>query len=184
MRPRIIRPSPRIRLQIQDVLALIVGYAMAALFVRALWPSSGLPASLGLPALALYLWLGLAMSGPMLLWRRESRPPGPPGSASVPGRMPASMRTWAEWAWLFIGMYWILMGLFLIPSRLGGFRFADALLYGLVPVVVAVVLRLFAPPGPRAERPAAIWTHLAAVGLLITWPIAWACLMILGRYLP
>src|SRR5262249_28049356 len=117
MVPRIIRPSPRLRLPIQDALALIIGYGMAALFVRALWPSSGLPPPLGPPALGLYVWLGLAMSGPMLLWRHAAGPAGrtaPPG-AHVPGR------TWAEWAWLFIGIYWILLGLFLIPSRLRDF---------------------------------------------------------------
>src|SRR5262245_14049584 len=99
---------------------------MAALFVRALWPPSGLPAPLGPPALGLYLWLGLAMSGPMLLLRHAPGPPGRPGPGTLPGSAHAVGRTWAEWAWLFIGIYWILLGLFLIPSRLRDFRFGDA----------------------------------------------------------
>jgi hypothetical protein len=174
------RPSPRLRFQIQEILALVVGYGMAALYVRAFWPSGGLPRSLGPPALALYLWLGLAMSGPILLLRHRQWPPDPERS---PGSAPVATRTWAEWAWLCIGVYWIVLGLFLIPSRLRGFRLGDAILFGLVPILVALAFRLFGPEA-RAERPATIWTHLAAVGLLASWPIAWACLIILGQRLP
>src|SRR5438045_2213695 len=170
MMPRMIRPSPRLRLQIQDILALVVGYGMAALFFRAFWPSRGLALDLGPPALGLYLWLGLAMSGPIILLRHGPRPQGLPGPEVPPGSPPVASRTWAEWAWLFIGVYWIILGLFIIPSRLHEFRFGDALLYGLVPIVVALVLRLFGPKA-RAERPSTSWTHLAAVSLLATWPI-------------
>jgi hypothetical protein len=133
--------------------------------------------------LVLYLWLGLAMSGPIILLRHREPPERPPDPERSPGSPTVAARTWAEWAWLCIGVYWIVLGLILIPSRLHGFRFGDALLFGLVPIVVALVFRLFGPQA-RAERPAAIWTHLAAVGLLASWPIAWVCLIILGQRLP
>ena len=180
---RMTQPSPRLRFQIQEILALVVGYGMAALFVRAFWPSSGLPRALGPPALVLYLWLGLAMSGPILLLRHRAMPQRTGAPERPSGSPEVATRTWAEWAWLCVGIYWIVLGLVLIPSRLRGFRFGDAMLFGLVPVVVALVFRLFGPR-VRAERPAAIWTHFAAIALLASWPIAWTCLIIVGRRLP
>ncbi len=167
----------RFRFQLQEVLAMVIGYGMAALFFRAFWPVAGLPPILGLPALGLYLWLGLALSGPILLLRRSAQPLSP-----EPGLPPIETRTWAEWAWLFVGIYWIILGLFVLPARLHAFRFADALVFGLVPILVAVVLRQVGHRAP-SERTTATWTHSAGVGLLATWPIAWACLMILGRRL-
>src|SRR3954468_21315737 len=61
--------TPRTRgLRLHDLIGLIVGYGMAALLVRSFWPRlrplSGIPAAaLGLE----FLWLGLAMSGPIVL---------------------------------------------------------------------------------------------------------------------
>lgn len=176
---RTIEPTPQRqpRLELQDVLAMVIGYGMAALFFRAFWPANGLPTSLGAPALGLYLWLGLAFSGPIILIRRgagrrrlTSQPP-PPESL-----------TWAEWTWLLVGIYWIVLGLFVIPARLHEFRWSDVLVFGLVPVLVALVLRLMGPRTPN-EQSTSIWTHFAAIGLLATWPVAWACIIILGRRL-
>jgi hypothetical protein len=174
---RTTEPRQRLRFQLQDILAMVIGYGMAALFFRAFWPSTGLPAILGLPALGLYLWLGLALSGPIILLRRGDRP-----HLADAGAAPIESRTWAEWAWLFVGIYWIILGLFVLPARMHAFRAWDALLFGLVPIIVALVLRQV---GRRAKskRSTSVWTHFAAVVLLATWPIAWACMMILGRRL-
>jgi hypothetical protein len=170
-------PQPQPRFQLQDILAVVIGYGMAALFFRAFWPANGLPASLAPPALGLYLWLGLALSGPMILIRR-----GVGRHRSTPETSPADSLTWAEWAWLFVGFYWIILGLFVIPSRLHDFQARDVVFFGLVPILVAIGLRQF---GSKAapERSTMIWTHPAAVGLLATWPVAWACIIILGRRL-
>ena len=89
----------------------------------------------------------------------------PPGGLVAP---PHS-RTWAELAWLLIGAYWIVMGVFILPFRLQSFRFGDTVLFGLVPLCTGLVFRLFGPSSPSHHRPAP-WTHQVAVGLLATWP--------------
>src|SRR5271168_3718888 len=114
MNPSATSQSPRLRFPLQDMLALVAGYGMAALLFRAFWPSSRPSPSLGLPGLGLYLWLGLAMSGPIILFRRgprRDREPEEP-ERDLP---PAVARTWAELAWLLIGIYWIILGVFSIP---------------------------------------------------------------------
>jgi hypothetical protein len=182
--PPPIRSVGRSRFQIRDILALVVGYGMAALFIRAFWPTAGPGAWLLAPALALYGWLGLALSGPVLLLRRGSGDPAPPGPGEPPtvlvGRV--ASHTWAEWAWVFVGSYWIVLGLFVIPARLRDFKVGDAIVFGLVPVLAALGFRL-ASPQSMTTRPASDWTHPAAVWLLLTWPVAWGCLVVVGRWL-
>ncbi len=179
--PSTSEPRSRLRFQLQDILAVVIGYGMAALFFRAFWPSNGLTGALGLPALGLYLWLGLALSGPIILIRRgprrqDSETEMPPGSVRE------DSRTWAEWAWLFVGLYWIVLGLFVLPARLHAFRLGDGLAFGLIPMLVALTLRLVGSR-TKSNRSSSIWTHSAAVGLLATWPVAWGCIIILARSL-
>jgi hypothetical protein len=199
------REGVSVQVEIQDILALVVGYGMAALLFRAFWPLHPAWSSLGLPGAGLYLWLGLAMSGPIIMLRRRlfsrERPAAarapepvggpsrrllPPGSAAEqrtpPARAPGS--TWAEQAWLLIGAYWIVLGIFVIPARLHEFRLGDVLLFGLAPIVVAVGLRLLGPSIPEGADVVRRWTHTAAVALLVTWPFAWICLIVLGRSMP
>jgi hypothetical protein len=185
----------RLRFQLREVLSVVVGYGMAALFFRAFWPAGGLPAGLLAPSVVLYLWLGLALSGPIILGRRGPRgaesaiasgSPTTPLTAAT-SRTPATQArggspTWAEWAWMFVGVYWIAIGLFVIPWRLHEFGPGDALLFGLVPILAAVVFRMVGSE-PSASRAAPGWTHPAAVVLLLTWPVAWGCLIYLGSRL-
>ena len=203
---RAVQEDVSAQVEIQDILALVVGYGMAALLFRAFWPLHPAWSSLGLPGAGLYLWLGLAMSGPIIMLRRRlfrrQRPPAvraqepvggqssrrllPPGSAAeqrtLPARAPRS--TWAEQAWLLIGAYWIVLGIFVIPARLHEFKLGDVLLFGLAPIVVAVGLRLLGPSIPEGANVVRRWTHTAAVALLVTWPFAWICLIVLGRSVP
>jgi hypothetical protein len=175
-------PARRLRFQLRDILALVVGYGLAGLFFRAFWPASGPTPWFLAPAMALYAWLGLALSGPVLLLRRG------PGVQSISVERPAALppgagvHTWAEWAWLFVGCYWMVLGLFVIPARLHSFKTGDVLLFGLVPILAALVFRLVGPAATPA-RPASDWTHPAAVWLLLTWPVAWGCLVAIGREL-
>ena len=178
--PPTMPPARRSSFQIRDILALVVGYGIAALFFRAFWPSGGPPAGLLAPALLLYAWLGLALSGPVLLL---SRGPADPGAGATTGSGPARRvrsHSWAEWAWLFVGFYWMVLGLFVIPARLHDFGTGDAILFGLVPILAALGFRLVGPDS-TVHRSVLGWTHRAAVWLLLTWPFAWGCLVLVGR---
>jgi hypothetical protein len=171
----------RVQIQLQDILALVVGYGMAALIFRAFWPPSQPPVAVAVPVLGFYFWLGLAMSGPIILFRRGPRR-FRAGESSIPG-VPIGSRTWAELAWLIIGIYWIALGLIVIPARLQEFKLRDTVLFGLVPVTVALGFRLFGPRRSAEPGGAIGWTHRAAVALLCTWPIAWICLIALATAL-
>jgi hypothetical protein len=173
-------PSRRLRFQIREALAVVVGYGMAALFFRAFWPAGGPSTWLIAPATALYAWLGLALSGPILLLRRGPHDRATDAAATTAPPPGAGSHTWAEWAWLFVGSYWIVLGLFVIPARLHQFGTGDALLFGLVPILAAVGFRLVGSEA-KAARAAPGWTHPAAVWLLLTWPVAWGCLVAVGR---
>ena len=154
-----------------DLLSLTVGYGLAGLLIRAFWPpGNGLPTiGIGVALGFLYLWLGLAMGGPLVLLRDRrtgDRPGGP------------SRYTWAELAWLLIGMYWIALAVLVVPIRL---RVTPLL--GVFPVVVGVGLRVFAGSDRLGPGSKAAWTHQAGLWLLITWLPAWADLVLLGKTL-
>lgn len=192
-------------LRIHDLVGLVVGYGMAALLARSFWPSSK-PLS-GIPGVALvfeFSWLGLAMSGPiiLLLDRRGGPVPSPrPRRPRRPGRLissgepldapigrgpakiveePPRAFSRAELAWMVIGGYWIGLTMFVVPALSIDTPWA---LVGLLQVVAALGLWLVVP---RPIKPGAVadsWTHPAAVGLLATWPVAWAFLVLLSKSL-
>jgi hypothetical protein len=165
-----------------DVAGLVVGYGLASLLVRAYWPDSGSPAVVeSLVIVMVFLWLGLAMSGPIVLLVR--RPPTAP--AEEDGDERPEPRTWAELAWLIIGFYWIGLTILVVPGRMGGTIFLDSAVLGVFPVLAALGLRLVASrkPPQRSTRGALGWTHRAGVGLLLTWPFVWVGLMVLGKTL-
>jgi hypothetical protein len=165
--------------QLQDILAVVVGYGMAALFFRAFWPVAGLSPVMGAAGVGLYLWLGMAMSGPLTLLRH--RPRSSSTSANGVCVTPAALYTWAECAWLLIGIYWIVIELFVIRARLSEFTAGDVLLFGIVPFAIALAFRVFGR-GSRGVRDAAqVWTHKAALVILATWPVAWISLVLLGQ---
>ena len=80
-----------------------------------------------------------------------------------------------------IGAYWIVLGIFVIPARLHEFKLGDVVLFGLAPIVVAIGLRLLGPTAPQGPDVVRGWTHTAAIALLVTWPFAWICLIVLGK---
>jgi hypothetical protein len=194
-------PRPR-GLRLHDLVGLVVGYGMAALLARAFWPRSR-PLT-GIPAAALgleFLWLGLAMSGPIVLLldrrgpstirERPRKPPrlgrlisapepvGPPigqGPAADPGADPWRY-TRAELAWLLIGGYWISFTFFVVSARSLDTPWALACLLQFVAALgLLVVVPRRAGPG-KGSLP---WTHFAALSLLYSWPIAWVFLIVLS----
>jgi chromate transport protein ChrA len=88
-------------------------------------------------------------------------------------------------AWLIIGFYWIVLTVLVVPVRLHRSPLHDAAMLGLFPVAAALVLRFLDRGSRRAQagRDAPTWTHRVAVGLLLTWPLAWAALILLGKSL-
>jgi hypothetical protein len=194
---------PRTRgLRLHDLVGLVVGYGMAALLARAFWPRSR-PLT-GFPAAALgleFLWLGLAMSGPIVLLldrrgpsttRDRPRKPARLGrliSAREPvepsiGRNPAvdpdpeSFRyTRAELAWLLIGGYWISFTFFVVSARSLDTPWALACL---LQFVAALGLLVVVPRRAGAGTRSLPWTHYAALSLLYSWPIAWIFLIVLS----
>jgi hypothetical protein len=166
-----------------DAAALVVGYGLASMLVRAYWPDSETPDAWAVMLIGLvYAWLGMAMSGPVVLLIR--RPPvARAGSPDDDEESPAAPRTWAELAWLIIGFYWIGLTVLIVPARMRGARFLDSAFLGVFPVIAALALRYLGhrralPPGDTSS-----WTHRAGVALLLSWPFAWVGLIVLGKSL-
>lgn len=127
-------------LRIVNLVGLVIGYGLAALLVRSFWPGS--KPLVGFPAIALgleYLWLGLAMSGPIvlvldrraapasprlarpklgrLISSKEAAEPLPVGRGPARSVLPeAGPYTRAEMAWMVIGGYWIALTMFVVPA--------------------------------------------------------------------
>ncbi len=191
-------------LRIHDMVGLVVGYSLAALMARSFWPAS-MPLS-GTPLVCLslgVLWLGLAMSGPiLLLLDRRGTASGPsPEKHQRPGRLIGSVEpidrtvgrrpveprsieppryTRAELAWIVIGGYWIAMTIFVVPALSYDTPWA---IVGLIQVVAALGLLSFVPGRSESSTTALAWTHSAATILLWTWPVAWVCMILLSRHI-
>jgi len=162
-----------------DATALIVGYGVASMLIRAYWPDSGSKDVWVVTVIGLvYLWLGLAMSGPVVLLIRRPSSPDPDD-----GEPTAEPRTWAEMAWLIIGFYWIGLTVLVVPVRLNGTRLLDSAVLGVFPILAALGLRVFGPRRAVTQGDPDAWTHRTGIALLLTWPFAWVGLVVLGKSL-
>lgn len=161
-------PDRNQSLNLVDLAALVGGYALAGLLVRAFWPESRqVSGPVALVLVVVYGWLGLAMAGPILLLLRRLHSTG------------NGKWSWSEIAWVVVGFYWIGLLILVLPARLP----VDPIL-GILPILAALALRWLSPM-PRStragQRPA--WTHHAALALIWSWPIAWGGLILLGKTL-
>ncbi len=162
-----------------DVATLVVGYGLASMLIRAYWPASGSPTVVEVVVIGVvFLWLGLAMSGPVVLLVRR-----PPAQTADDEDARPGVRTWAELAWMVIGFYWIGLTVLIVPARVHGARPLDSAVLGLFPVLAAVGLWFFSPARHRPAGGEASWTHRAGVALLLSWPFAWMALILLGKTL-
>ena len=162
-----------------DLIAVMVGFALASMLTRAYWPDSGVGSVWEfLVVIPVFAWLGVAMSGPVVLMIRRP-PPRISDDDDRPGR-----RTWSEIAWLIIGFYWIGLTILVVPSRIHGARILDSAILGLFPVLAAVGLRIFGPKELHGKGGESAWTHQAAVWLLLMWPFVWVGMIVLGKNVP
>src|SRR5205823_1552078 len=111
--------------------------SLASMLIRAYWPDSGVPPIVAVTVIGLvFLWLGLAMSGPVVLLIRR---PGPGPAADGDGdEGPPQPRSWAELAWMIIGFYWIGLTVLVVPVRMHGTRLLDSAVLGVFPVLAAL----------------------------------------------
>jgi hypothetical protein len=168
-------PPARRSLRLLDLAALTVGFGLASLLTRAFlaradWGSSRWPPGWAILFIAmLFLWLGLAMSGPIVLL--VDRPGTPePGESSPRGH------TWAELAWLVIGFYWIALTVLVVPVTLPLTPWL-----GVFPIVAALALRMLGPRQPPPRGLLTSWTHRLSVNLLLTWPLAWVAMVLVMK---
>ena len=161
----------------------MVGYGMAALLCRAFWPASRPSLAFGLPAIAVYLWLGLAMSGPIILLRRSTVRGRRRGERAI--RPLSRSITYLGRAGL--ASYRDLLDRGELDCHTGQAKRIQAGRHDLVrtvPLVVALGMRVLGLDRTRRSDRARAWTHAVGVVLLMTWPIAWICLIVLGKALP
>jgi len=151
-----------------DLLGLVIGFGTAAILMKSLWPASrSLAPQVLLVAGILYAWLGLAMAGPILLLIDRR------GFGDATRRL-----SWAQVAWLLIGSYWLIICALVVPLRLEVHP-----LLGLFPILAAILLRFLGPNTGQARITERGWTDRVAFGLMLGWPVAWGCLILLGKTL-
>jgi hypothetical protein len=157
---------------------LVVGYGLAAALSRVLSDALDPRTLLEHGAAAvLYLWTGLALSGPivLVLQRRAPATPGPVPTTDSPSRY-----TRDEAAWLAIGAYLLVLLTFAATTlefhiHPQAFR-PQILTLGVV--LVFVWLTLVRPKAPDTAEPLR-WTVRAARLVVLTWPLAWGVLILL-----
>ncbi len=167
-------------LRLLDLAGLVVGYSLAALLVRSFRVEfEPLVIGKGIAVGIVFVWIGLAMSGPVVLLfdaRRPRRSPAHP-TTHPPGRYSG-----AEMAWIGIGGYFIALTLFVVPARTRDAPWGLIILTQAIASVIVVcrlaIDRTQRPPGSGEKTR---WTKPVASLLLVTWPVAWVALFLVFR---
>ncbi|HEY2156430.1 MAG TPA: hypothetical protein VGH33_12420 [Isosphaeraceae bacterium] len=162
--------------RLHDMAGLVVGYGLASLLIRSFWRDIDPRATLEFGAIGLlYLWAGLAMSGPfiLLLDRRNAAPEARVPTTDLPSRF-----TGEETAWLGIGAYFVAATLFVASARDHEPSWPMNLTIQVIGAAVAVLwLRIDRRERGKTAPEPARWTRRAAALVLITWPVAWIVLL-------
>jgi hypothetical protein len=168
-------------LRIQDLIGLVFGYGLATLLVRTFGGKlDALSTEEFIALVLLYVWLGLVMSGPLILLLDRR---GPAEPSQIPTTHPPSRYSGEELAWLGIGVYFIALTLLIGSAQLHRKTPWFLMLVVQVIVVVALFAWLMVDRQKRARNPPSRprWTRRAAGVILLTWPVAWILLVLLLR---
>ena len=165
--------------RIRDLAGLVVGYGVAGFLLRSFRPVFETQGTAEAVALGmLYLWLGLAVSGPFVL-ALDRRGPAP--MPRVPTSHPPSRYAGEELAWLGIGGYFLAIALFVVPSLQHETPWGTILGVQAAVALWLLTWRVVFPGRRRAPRAPSRWTRTAARVMLLTWPLAWVLLLALAR---
>lgn len=183
-------PRPR-NLGLRDLVGLVAGYGLAGLLLRHRRPGDGADLQTLVGFWGAYLWFGLAMSGPIVLWIGRLGEPGrlPPRAPRRPGRpiaeVPAGAApdrvdpgdeagataglTFNEYLWIGIGGFWATLTLGL-PTPIGwDVRWSSL---AATPGVAWLVLGPWIVGSMRRGSPSRSWTHPVASAVVLAWPFA------------
>ena len=86
--------------------------------------------------------------------------------------------SWPQTAWLLIGSYWLALTALVVPRWLSIPPYL-----GVLPVAAALLLRFLGRRTPLPTMNSRSWTDRVAVALLMTWPLAWGAMILLGKTL-
>lgn len=175
------RPTPPAGLRLRDMIGLVVGYGLAALLIRSILPSFQTATFGSIIVFGfLYLWSGLAMSGPIVL--STARHAALPDDG-IARSEPRSRFSRGESAWILIGCYLIATTIFVSFVRHGRFDFFFVLLCSEVALALGLVslIRFRPTDRDRASTAAPSWTEFAARLMLATWFPAWILFIVFTK---
>jgi hypothetical protein len=203
---------PRRTLRILDLAAFVVGFGLAAQLTRALGAGFAEPSLAETGVIGfVYLWLGLAMSGPIVLVldrraiprthlrSRERRRIGSVPAAdpdrvrrSKPERSaddPAAPDALAEAhsGYSRAELAWLSIGsywFFLACWVVPSKLPFFALIQIVMTIGFALSFWFTKPTSAVSDSTGTPWTHWAAVAVLASWPFAWAAMILLTNALP
>ncbi len=157
---------------VRDMIGLVVGYGLATSLVRRyLDDFQAVTVWRGFFLAVAFVWLGLAMSGPLVLLLHR-RPPMP--HDDVPTTNPRGRFSNAEIAWILLGSYFMLITVLFVPASRGESLWANlVLIHLLASAILLVWLPWRVRKSERGGNHAVRWTNVAAKWVVAAWPLAW-----------
>jgi hypothetical protein len=158
------QPQGRAGLRLHDLFGLVFGFSLAATLLRSFRAEFEPFVFLqGLMLLISFVWIGTAMSGPIVILLDRQR---------------TSPRSRSEIAWCLIGIYFIGLTLIVVPYRNQETPWAMLTLVQFVGA--AIILGWLLSDRNSQVTPKQIgrsWTTSVSKWLIFTWPLAWLALL-------